>query len=132
MVDLGLRAVNEPTGEPGDLVVCQLSIEAERVETGAPRSWTDRGLTASIGISGSGRRILTPAVSRRSPARQRHDGGATATPRSRPAAPPAATAAAVSDASARSTRRLDQGRGLPRHVERELAEYLRCGILTHR
>jgi hypothetical protein len=23
------------------------------------------------------------------------------------------------------------GRGLPRHVERELAEYLRCGILAH-
>lgn len=23
------------------------------------------------------------------------------------------------------------GRGLPRHIDRELAEYLRCGILTH-
>jgi hypothetical protein len=23
------------------------------------------------------------------------------------------------------------GRGLPRHVDRELAEYLRCGILAH-
>lgn len=25
-----------------------------------------------------------------------------------------------------------EGRGLPRHVERELGEYLRCGILAHR
>ena len=24
-----------------------------------------------------------------------------------------------------------EGGGLPRHVERELAEYLRCGVLAH-
>ena len=24
-----------------------------------------------------------------------------------------------------------EGRGLPRHVERELTEYLRCGVLAH-